>query len=1240
MPETLLKQPNFIKRRPLLKACDRFDAKFFGYTDIEAEALDPQLRLLLQCAWRALEEAGAVSTTQRQRAGLFAGLRQSRYLDEHLLASQRHCDALGADYLQMINRKDSAATLLAYKLDLGGPAISVNTACSTSLLAVHLACNSLLSFECDVALAGGAAIPAFGPDGHLYVPGGFLSADGRCRPFSDDAGGTIDGAGVGLVALKRLSDARRDGNLIHAVILGSAVNNDGADKVGYTAPSVSGQARVIADALALADVSPETIGYVETHGTGTRLGDPIEIRALTQAWRQHTSRSGYCHLGSAKANVGHLGAAAGVVGLIKATLAVREGHIPPLANHRQPNPQLELETSPFRVPLKAIDWPAADGPRRAAVSSFGIGGTNVHMIVEQAPAPLPRPAARATTTGERLFVLSAKSPAALADTAAAIAAAVTTLPPGALDDLGFTLRLSRAHLPWRTFVVADRATTLASRWQALPLPAAASVSRPRTAFLFPGQGSQHRGMTLALRDRLPAYRDALDRAAALVRQHAGFDLLDLLQHADDAALTRTDRAQPALFATSYALAAAWQSLGVQPEALLGHSVGELVAACVAGVFSLEDGVRLVCERGRLMQAAPHGAMLAVLLPAAELAPLLPASVELAVINGKAACVVGAETGAIESMQAALTSRGIGTRRLHTSHAFHTAAMEEAAQRFADVVGSVPLSAPRLPVISNLTGELLRDDQARSPQYWSRQLRSTVQFERGLAYLASMGVDCLVEVGAGTTLTGLARTELPKTVAIASQPHPTRLQESPSAAVSAFLQAAGELWARGVELDLAACNPPHPDARQVPLPGYQFERQRHWVEANPRRSETPSGQAPLAAPALQKVTLQPLLRDPAASQDDAATPFDAHALPADLFRTLAARGLPLLAAPETPAAAVLQHDPHPVEAALLALACAPSPAAAPAIVANFELRANQEALPRHGQAAKAAVPLLLLEGQAFLLALQEAGAVPGASVSRLGHLVGWPEAWQQSLHADFTDAQDADLPRLHLARLADAAPRSWPAPSDAGVSRDVWLLVDEPGPAAPERLDRLRGARDALQALGWHHVVWLVLRRPLTPDALPELARSLPAIAADGSVLYLGAAGAPDQPSLAGPQGVANVDAAATPDPTNATDPKDVRGVIRDIWRQVLGVDQVGLDDNFFDLGGNSLWALQIVSRVNSAFGCELHLSELLHAATVNDLSALVESKLLSDVDDGELSALLEELGDLPEEEALRLLQQS
>lgn len=1228
VPETLIGNNNYVKRRPLIDGVGQFDARFFGFSDIEAEALDPQIRLLLQCAYRALEEADACEAPVRLRTGVFAGLRQPRYLEQHLLRSKRHLDSLGSDYLQMINRKDSAATLLAYKLDLGGPAISLNTACSTSLLAVHLACSSLQTYECDVALAGGAAIPAFVPEGQLYVPGGFLSVDGRCRPFSEGSDGTIDGAGVALVALKRLEDAERDGNVIHAVILGGAANNDGIEKVGYTAPAVGGQMRVISDAIEVSGVSPESIGYVETHGTGTALGDPIEMRALTQAWRHYTDRRGYCYIGSIKANMGHLGAAAGVAGLIKTALVLREARIPPLANFTEPNSKLGLHDSPFLIPVAEQPFTGQGAPRRAAVSSFGIGGTNVHLILEQPPASVRKPAGK----GDRLLVLSTKSDEALRESGRLIGERLTSLHDDALPDVAATLVRTRARMNRRYAVVADSMKRAAEKIRKAADPVSDGGKTPPLAFLFPGQGGRHDVLMSELHEQFTVFRDTFAHVASLVKQDSSIDLYKLPAAGDG--LDRTENVQPLLFATSYAMAGLWQSLGVHTNLLLGHSVGELVAACLAGVFSLEDGVKLVCARGRLMQTAPAGAMLAVLLPEKRLIDSLPPGLEIAAVNGRESCVASGPVELIDKLAAELSGRGVANRRLNTTHAFHSAAMSEAAAGFERVVSAIALQSPVKTIISNLTGEPLTNAEATSPEYWSRQLRHTVQFAKGLHTLTRFGAGILLEVGPGGVLTGIARAELDNAACIASQSPAGGSQN----ALTAFLTAAGELWCRGIDLDLLAVNRLPENSPLLSLPGYGFATRRFWVDAGKGGTDIPPAHAavvpvewsPLMPVSPPKVAascrlwhgdtalaaqLSAALREagfevtPVDLRDDAAEPGSDSEM--TLLLDSSADGDACRLLPGNNDLIVMRHSAFAHDEGMLG----------DAITANFESSANCRTAAALCRAAAPMSPVVILEGVAFQL---RTGAASQTRVSApaVAATAGLPPQAVELIEAQTAEA--GPITRWNV--LADDTEPS-PAMCE---STPYWLLVDDCDLSPARRARRFRDKCVLLFAAGAVEVRRLILRQPLRRMSPALLADSIRTALSGEQVVYM---------SLQAGDVDMNEETAQAAPAGETFDPADIAGTVTSIWKTVMGIEQIGLHDNFFeDLGGNSLWALQIVSKVNAAFGCEIHLSELLDAATIADLAAVVEKKLLSGVDDEELDSLLQELGDLPEDELRQLLE--
>ncbi|MFF2012622.1 SDR family oxidoreductase [Streptomyces sp. NPDC058195] len=825
----------YVAAKGVLEGADLFDEGFFGYSPREAEILDPQHRVFLECAWHALESAGVDPAGSGSRIGVFAGAGLNTYLLFNLMNNQQVLDASGMYQVMLASDKDFLATRAAYKLGLKGPAVTVQTACSTSLTAVHLACQSLISGECDIALAGGVSVSSPLRGGYQYEPGGILSPEGTCRAFDADAQGTVPGNGVGVVVLRRLADARADGDRVDAVVLATAVNNDGSLKAGYTAPSVDGQAEVVAEALALADIAPETVGYVETHGTGTPLGDPIEIAALTRAHRAGTDERGYCAIGSVKSNVGHLDAAAGVTGLIKAALALRNEAIPPTLHCERPNPGLELESSPFYVNTELRPWPRADLPRRAGVSSFGIGGTNVHVVLEEAPAERPdEPAAAPEEAPARLLPLSAKSGPALAEAAALLADRLEGDGSVPLDALAHTLAHRRTPFAHRGAVVARTAGEAVTALRRLARDRAAGAAAPGgapVAFLFPGQGAQYPGMARGLYAREGVFAAEFDRCAELFAPHLGEDLRALVLGADgpEAAdrLRQTRLAQPALFCVEFALARLWQSWGVTPRAMVGHSIGEYVAACLAGVFSLEDAARLVAARGRLVQEMPSGAMLSVFLSEEETAARLGDGLALAAVNSTELTVVSGSAQAVDALQQRLTAEGVGCRRLHTSHAFHSPGMDGAVAPFVEEVRAVTLTAPAIPFLSNVTGTWITDEEATSPEYWGRHLRRPVRFRDALDVLLADPGLVLLEVGPGQNLTNFARSHRSwsagRTVA-GSLRHPGEH----IADDAHLLTGLGAAWSAGVQVDWRALQGPDRH-RPVQLPGYPFQRRRYWVE---------------------------------------------------------------------------------------------------------------------------------------------------------------------------------------------------------------------------------------------------------------------------------------------------------------------------------------------------------------------------------------------------------------------------
>ena len=862
----LAKSPDFVAARSVLEGVDLFDASFFGIYPKEAEVMDPQHRVFLECCWEVLEEAGYDPLNTAGLTGVFAGCSTSTYFLRHVCTDRKFIEDYvggyqisGYPYLLGSNL-DFLATRVAYKLNLKGPAFTLQAGCSTSLLAVCQACQALQTFQCDMAIAGGVSITFPQKRGYIYQEGGMGSPDGYCRTFDEQANGTVFGSGAATVLLKRLEDAIADGDHIYAVIRGYATNNDGASKVGYTAPSVEGQAKVVAMAQASAGVDPATITYIEAHGTATPLGDPIEVAALTQAFRAKTQARGFCVLGTAKTNVGHLDIAAGATGLIHAVQAIRHAMLPPTLHFRRPNPKLNLETSPFTVNTSLREWKSGKEPRRAGVSAFGVGGTNAHVVLEQAPAAAASP----EDPRPQLLLLSAKTPEAADAAAGNLAKHLEAHPEANLADVAYTLQTGRHHFEHRRMLVAS---DIPGALRALGAPgafktqsAASQLRNPSLNFLFPGQGVQYPGMGQELYRQDDTFRSTVDQCADILLPHLGIDLRQVLYPADvsspEAAreLTRTAIAQSAIFTVEYALAQMWRAWGTEPKAMVGHSVGEFVAACLAGVFSLEDALFLVASRGRLMQELPAGAMLSIRLPEAEVTALLDNRISLAAANGPSLHVVSGPTDVIDDLERRLNQSGAACRKLVTSHAFHSAMMDPAVAPFTEMVKRIRLAPPKIPYVSTLTGDWITAGQALDPVYWGGHLRQTVRFSQAIRKLIQAPEPILLEVGPGATMATLARQHLNKpgdAVAISSLPGVSASQSD----LSSMLSALGSLWLAGVQTDWARLH--RGIARQrVSLPTYPFQRKRYWIEApTPAASQDKSNHA--SVPTVTEQGLEPL-----------------------------------------------------------------------------------------------------------------------------------------------------------------------------------------------------------------------------------------------------------------------------------------------------------------------------------------------------------------------------------------------
>lgn len=823
VPRELREHPRYVAARGIIADAARFDAALFGIPAREAQLIDPQQRIFLELCWSALEHAGIDPARSEGSIGVWAGTSNNGYrklIDEH----PEVIAASGEFAAMLANEKDYVATRVAHRLGLTGPAISLYTACSTSLVAVAQAWYGLMSWQCDVALAGGVNLVVPQESGYLPAEGAIESADGHCRPFAADASGTVFSSGAGVVVLKRLADALAQGDTIYAVIRGVGVNNDGADKASFSAPSVRGQSAAIRLALDCAGLDAGAIGYVEAHGTGTLLGDPIEVEALTRAFRGDGAAAATCWLGSLKGNLGHLVAASGVAGLIKATLALYHERIPPSINLEQPNPQIDFAHSPFRLAREAVAWPRGATPRRAGVSSFGIGGTNAHVVLEEAPPAPPAAAGR----GVELLLLSAHDEAALQRRAQQLAQHLEHASEAQLPDIAATLALGRRELAVRGAVVARDAAQAAS---ALAQLAPQTARHRKIALLFPGQGSQHVDMARELVATEPVFAAEFERCCALAGPHLGCDLRALIlpppAQATAAAerLAQTRYTQPALFAVEYALARLWESCGIVADVLIGHSSGEYVAATLAGVFTLEQAVMLVCARGAAMQAQPTGAMLAVRAAPAAIAAQLGAGLDLAAHNAPELCVVAGTGAAIDDLAQRLTAQHVASTRLKVSHAFHSALMAGALEPFERAFAGLSLAAPTRPFHSCVSGAPITAQEATSVAYWCRQLRQPVQFASAIAAATADGVSLFIEAGPSHALTSFVRSQLGGDAQAVATLGPAA---KPGSDAEHFAAALGACWVAGATPDWSLRYAGQ-GRRRIGLPTYPFGGQRHWID---------------------------------------------------------------------------------------------------------------------------------------------------------------------------------------------------------------------------------------------------------------------------------------------------------------------------------------------------------------------------------------------------------------------------
>ena len=829
--QNLIKNPNYIRAKGIIDDAEMFDARFFGMNAGEAEIMGPQQRIFLELAWHAIENAGYNPDLFDGLIGVYAGMGNNTYYTNNVLTRPDLIRNMGGFQTTIANEKDYIATRVSYKMNLKGPGVSINTACSTSLVAVSHACDSLLNYQCDMALAGAVTITSPLKKGYLYEEINILSKDGHCRPFDADATGTVASDGAGIVVLKRLEDALADHDSIYAVIKGTAVNNDGSDKISFMAPSVNGQAEAIAMAIANADLTAENISYIETHGTGTHIGDPIEIEALIQVFRNYTSKKQFCAIGSVKSNIGHLDTASGIASLIKTALALKHKKIPPTIHYKTPNPEIDFENSPFFVNNKLSEWKNDKQPRLAGVSSFGIGGTNAHVILEEAPLLDPSGSSRPC----HLILSSAKTESALGETVLNIKKHFKDNPDINIADYSYTLQTGRKTFKYRSMFVCenvnDAVLILETPDRRLLKTNRSELNNPEIVFMFPGQGTHYVNMGQNLYDHEHIFKQTVTKCAEILEPIIGIDIRNIIYpkiktQETSAELCKTCYNQPALFIMQYALAKVWNSWGINPSAMIGHSIGEYVAACLAGVFSLRDALTLVAARGKLMQEVSKGSMLSIKISEKDLLSILPEKLSLAALNAPSLCVVSGQDNLIKEFNQKLVAENIFCKILETSHAFHSQMMESVIKPFKAEVKKISMLPPKIPFVSTATGTWITQQQATDPAYWANHLRKPVLFSKGIQTLLEKKY-IFLEVGPRTTTTTLTKQHSCNSRKITAIPSLCDTADNQSEYIT-MINALGQLWLKGTKIDWNGFYE-NEIRRRIPVPGYPFEKKRFWIE---------------------------------------------------------------------------------------------------------------------------------------------------------------------------------------------------------------------------------------------------------------------------------------------------------------------------------------------------------------------------------------------------------------------------